>query len=461
MTAAMDAYNGGVTSRVNYFCPAPAPPPCTDSDNDIFAVEGGGCGPVDCNDRNRAINPNAVDIPNNGIDEDCSGSDLVDPTLLDNDLDGYAPADGDCDDGDPAIHPGAVENCTDTRDNDCDGLVDGLDLDAVGCPPNCIDNDNDTFAVDGGVCGPVDCNDRNSAINPGAGDIPNNGIDEDCSGADSIVTSILDGDGDGFSVAAGDCDDSDPAIHPAAVDIPNNGIDENCSGSDLVNVTILDNDGDGYTPAGGDCDDTDGGVHPDAIESCLDGVDNDCDGLVDTQDPDAVDCPIACTDNDYDNYAVDGDGCGPIDCDDRNADINPGVVEICDDLIDNDCDQLIDEGCDLSCPDIDGDGYMDANCGGADCDDSDVNVNPSVAEICGNGLDENCNGTSDDVCTSSETEVDLVTLPVVNNEDADEDDHVRYRDRSRRYNHNRDEDDDHEGYSPYRIRSRLRDNDDD
>ena len=44
----------------------------------------------------------------------------------------------------------------------------------------------------------------------------------------------LDRDGDGYAalLGGGDCDDSNPLIHPGAKDIPGNGVDEDCSGAD-------------------------------------------------------------------------------------------------------------------------------------------------------------------------------------------------------------------------------------
>ena len=57
--------------------------------------------------------------------------------------------------------------------------------------------------------------------------------------------------------------------------------------------------------------------------------------------------PPDCTDRDQDGYAIEGGMCGPVDCDDSNPKVNPGVVESqaagnCTDGIDNDCDTLVD-----------------------------------------------------------------------------------------------------------------------
>ncbi len=77
-----------------------------------------------------------------------------------------------------------------------------------------------------GVRRPADCNDTNPAIHPGATDIPDNGIDEDCSGVDAVNS---DRDGDGVARPQ-DCDDANPAIHPGAREVLGNDVDENCDG---------------------------------------------------------------------------------------------------------------------------------------------------------------------------------------------------------------------------------------
>ncbi len=51
----------------------------------------------------------------------------------------------------------------------------------------------------------------------------------------ALVTRLFDRDGDGFmhAFAGGDCAPDDPTISPVAIDIPGNGLDEDCNGADL------------------------------------------------------------------------------------------------------------------------------------------------------------------------------------------------------------------------------------
>jgi len=206
-------------------------PACQDADGDGY--EDSACNPDplngggDCDDTNPDINPGVTEIPYNGIDDDCE------PATPDDDLDadGYA-ADVDCDDNNAAVNPGAAEVCDDGIDNDCDGLVDQADSDCEQPP---VDQDGDGYAAD------VDCDDTNPAVNPGATEVPYNGIDDDCNPA----TPDDDLDADGYAADV-DCDDNNAAVNPGAAEVCDDGIDNDCDGlvdqadSDCERAAVVD-----------------------------------------------------------------------------------------------------------------------------------------------------------------------------------------------------------------------------
>jgi len=88
-------------------------------------------------------------------------------------------------------------------------------------------------------------------------------------------------------------------------------------------------------------------------------------------------------DDDFDGY-TENQG----DCNDLNPLVHPGAVELCGDGIDNNCNGAKDG----QEPDQDLDGY--GPCGG-DCDDTDPLVNPSRPELPDDGIDNNCDGIID------------------------------------------------------------------
>jgi len=185
----------------------------------------------------------------------------------------------------------------------------------------------------------------------------------------------LDGDGvDGLV----DCDDGDASLSEGQ-------------------RFYADEDGDGFGDAGapidrcqlqppagaaavaGDCDDADPTVHPDAGERC-NGVDDDCDGIIDDDDDD-LDRSTASAwlpDADEDGFVSDAgleqavtacdapDGfaapTAQLDCDDDDGAVHPDAAEACGDGIDNDCDGLTDDvgiGAGAFYADADQDGWPD------------------------------------------------------------------------------------------------------
>ncbi len=182
-------------ANYEYFCPAPDTPViCTDADNDGYYAEGDSCGTLaDFNDNEATAYPGATEDCSDGIDNDGNGKvDAADPNAVncpaictDMDADGYSTEGGscgaiDCDDNNSSVNPGAVEVCSDAVDNNCNGLTDTADSNAVNCQVNCTDSDADGYSIEGGSCGAVDCDDNNPEINPGALEICGDSVDNNC-----------------------------------------------------------------------------------------------------------------------------------------------------------------------------------------------------------------------------------------------------------------------------------------
>ena len=381
-------------------------PACDDCDDasawlDQLDVDGDGVTTCDgdCNDSNAGVYPGALEIPGNGLDDDCVGGEAVDV-----DGDGAVAGLADCDDADPQVFWGAPE-VLDCKDNDCDGAIDegtatadddgdgaceGYDFGAgpVCCdgsvPGDCDDgslasNIADTDGDGVTTCAlPPDCDDVNASRLPGGAEVCD-GADNDCDGI--IPADEVDADGDGFAGCAGDCDDGDPLATPADADgdgysTCNSPAD--CDDSDPT-VEWDDVDGDGQSTCEGDCDDNLATTWLGAPELC-DGLDGACDGASADE-----------ADDDGDGFRLcDGD------CDDAAPGTWPGAPELCD-LVDNDCDGTVDEG---TSSDQDGDGFYPCQ---GDCDDADPTRSPALTEAC-DGVDNDC---------------DLVVPAVEANDDAD------------------------------------------
>lgn len=176
----------------------------------------------------------------------------------------------------------------------------------------CTDNDNDGYKTEGGLCGPIDCNDNNPNINPGEYDSNCNNIDDNCN--------IL--------------------IDEAYVNTPTTcGIGE-CLGNSGELSCFLGVEVDTCNPFEG------------AITETCNGLDDDCEGNIDN----SLTFLDYFLDNDVDFYG------------------NPFIFE-------NACSQPIS--------------YVLDN---TDCDDDNQNINPGMNEICGNGIDDNCNDEIDEEC---------------------------------------------------------------
>jgi len=155
---------------------------------------------------------------------------------------GFVADDTDCDDSDPAVHPGAEEEC-DGDDDDCDGRADLIDISTWYS-----DDDGDGWGHPGEyetTCDPplgwvqqaADCDPADPTVNPGAAELCDQ-QDQNCNGE---VDEGFEADGDGYwssdcgweDSAVQDCDDGDGGIHPDATELCEDGVDQDCNGADL------------------------------------------------------------------------------------------------------------------------------------------------------------------------------------------------------------------------------------
>ena len=243
------------------------------------------------------------------------------------------------------------------------GTCNGTGTCVVSCTATSCAAQGANCGIIGDGCGGVlNCGSCPSGQSCGASGIPNV-----CGAACSASTFFRDADGDGFGVAtstqqactrppgyasvSGDCDDTNAAVFPGATEICN-GIDNNCNGQ-------ID---EGNPGGGGACSTGKLGVCAPGLRACTngsllcvqsvqpspeacDGLDNNCNGVTDEGNPGGG---AACTTGKLGICSAGVSACssGTIIC----AQISQPVAEVCGDGLDNNCNGLIDEGCSAAAP---------------------------------------------------------------------------------------------------------------
>ncbi|NCS71798.1 MAG: cartilage oligomeric matrix protein, partial [Candidatus Magasanikbacteria bacterium] len=272
------------------------------------------------------------------------------------------------------------------------------------CDP---DDDNDGRPDPTDNCPLIDNYDQADNDGDGQGDVCDTDDDNDgiLDGSDNCPftsnSAQADNDNDGLGDACDDDDDNDTVLD----------VNDNCPW--ISNSGQANNDGDSLGDA---CDpDDDNDTVPDATDNCPltanadqadadgDGIGDVCDDATDTDGDGVLDvqdnCPLIANadQGDFDNDGI-GDACDA-DCD------GDGWVELCPTDENRDCDGDGSDdtsatlnpycGAGADTVDFDGDGFTRAE---GDCLEGEASVYPGAPELCGDLVDNNCDGNVNEGC---------------------------------------------------------------
>jgi hypothetical protein len=157
-----------------------------------------------------------------------------------------------------------------------------------------------------------------------------------CATRPDLEFNCTDDDNDGYGIAL-DCNDNNAAQYPGATEICNSE-DDDCDG--MIDEGLADDDEDGV------CDLIDNCVihyNPAQEDADMDGIGDECDNCPNHSNPGQEDnegdgIGDVCDANDDNDPYNDASDCAPF-----NALIYPGATEVCGDLLDNNCNGLVDE----------------------------------------------------------------------------------------------------------------------